>query len=101
MDEPIYIDLKLLVFSFRKKLIYEFYYHYMTSQWDKENLKVWFMDTDILVIQIKIIYSYKDLVKKKEDIACLENKNRTTGQIITTFAAVRPQTYTVKIQNNE
>ena len=49
MDKPTYIGQTILGLS--KILIYELCHDYMIPIWDKENLQVYFLDTDILIIQ--------------------------------------------------
>ena len=68
MNKPVYIGLSILVIS--KTLIYEFWYDYIKPKY-QDNAKLFYMNTDSFIIQIKTEDFYKyiaDDVKTLFDI---------------------------------
>ena len=71
----------------RKTVIYEFWYDYIKSK-SAENAKLFYMDTDSLIVHVKTDDTYKDMaedVKTRFEITNYEtdrptgkNKNRQT-----------------------
>ena len=109
MNKPIYLGLSMLDIS--KILMYEFWYDYMKPKYDND-VKLCYMDTDSLVMNIKTEDFYKDIandVKKRFDTSNYEvdrplptGKNKKVislmkdelgGKIITEFVTLRPKTY--------
>ena len=109
MNKPIYLGLSILEIS--KLLMYEFWYDYMKSKYGN-NVKLCYMDTDSLIMNIKTEDFYKDIandVEKRFDTSNYEvdrplstGKNKKViglmkdelgGKIITEFVTLRPKTY--------
>ena len=109
MNKPIYLGLSILDIS--KILMYEFWYDYMKPKYD-DNVKLYYMDTDSFIINVKIEDFYKNIandVEKRFDTSNYEvnrplptGKNKKViglmkdelgGGIITEFVALRPKTY--------
>ena len=109
MNKPIYLGLSILEIS--KLLMYEFWYDYMKSKYGN-NVKLSYMDTDSLIMNIKTEDFYKDIandVEKRFDTSNYEvdrplstGKNKKViglmkdelgGKIITEFVTLRPKTY--------
>ena len=109
MNKPIYLGLSILDIS--KIFMYEFWYNYMKPKYN-DNVKLYYMDTDSFVMNIKTNDFYKDItndVEKKFDTSNYEvniplptGKNKKViglmkdelgGKIITEFATLRPKTY--------
>ena len=109
MNKPIYLGLSILDIS--KILMYKFWYYYMKLKY-KNKVKLCYMDTDSLVMNIKTNDFYKDIsydVDKRFDTSNYEcnrplptGKNKKVtglmkdelgGKIITEFVTLRPKTY--------
>ena len=109
MNKPIYFDLSTLDIS--KILMYEFCYDYMKPKYD-DNVKLWYMDTDSFIMDIKTNDFYKDIANDVENrfdtsnyevnISLPMGKNKKViglmkdelgGKIITEFVTLRPKTY--------
>ena len=109
MNKPIYLGLSILDIS--KILMYEFWYDYMKPKYNG-NVKLWYMDTDSFIMNIKVNDFYKDIandVEKRFDTSNYEvnrplptGKNKKViglmkdelgGKIITKFVTLRPKTY--------
>ena len=109
MNKPIYLGLSILEIS--KILMYEFWYNYMKPKYGN-NVKLCYMDTDSLKMNIKTEDFYKDIsndVEKRFDTSNYEvnrplptGKNKKViglmkdelgGKIITEFVTLRPKTY--------
>ena len=109
MNKPIHLGLSILDIS--KILIYKFWYDYMTLKY-KNKVKLCYMDTDSLIMNIKTNDFYKDIsydIDKRFDTSNYEcnrplptGKNKKViglmkdelgGKIITEFVTLRPKTY--------
>ena len=109
MNKPIYLRLSILDIS--KILMYKFWYDYMKLKY-KNKVKLCYMDTDSLIMNIKTTDFYKDIsydVHKRFDTSNYEcnrplptGKNKKVkglmkdelgGKIITEFVTLRPKTY--------
>ena len=81
MNKPMYLELSILDIS--KILMYEFWYDYMKPKY-KNRVKLCYMDTDSLVMNIKANDFYKDIandVDKKFDTSNYEeNRPLPTGK---------------------
>ena len=109
INKPIYLGLSILDIS--KILMYEFWYDYMKLKY-KNKVKLCYMDTDSLIMNIKTNDFYKDIsydVDKRFDTSNYEcnrplptGKNKKViglmkdelgGKIITEFVTLRLKTY--------
>ena len=109
MNKPMHLGLSILDIS--KVLMYEFWYDYMKLKY-KNKVKLCYMDTDSLIMNIKTNDFYKDIsydVDKRFDASNYEcnrplptGKNKKViglmkdelgGKIITEFVTLRPNTY--------
>ena len=109
MNKPIYLGLSILEIS--KIIMYEFWYDYMKKKYG-DMVKLCYMDTDSLIINIKTKDFYKDIVQDVEERFGTSNydvdrplskgqnkkvivlmKDELGGGIITEFVALRPKTY--------
>ena len=109
MNKPIYLGLSIL--DINKTLMYEFWYDYMKPKYGND-VKLYYMDTDSFVMNIKKNDFYKDIandVDKRFDTSNYEvnrplpmGKNKKViglmkyelgGKIITEFVTLRPKTY--------
>ena len=109
MNKPIYLGLSILEIS--KLLMYEFWYGYMKPKYGND-VKLYYMDTDNFIMNIKTEDFYKDIandVEKRFDMSNYEvNRPLSTGKdkkvigsmkdelgekIITEFVTLRPKTY--------
>ena len=63
MNKPVYLGHAILDPS--KTLMYEFHYDYMTPKYGS-NVKLWYMDTDSFVYEIKTEDFYRDIAKDVE-----------------------------------
>ena len=109
MNKPIYLGLPILEIS--KIIMYEFWYDYMKKKYG-DVVKLCYMDTDSLIMNIKTKDFYKDIAQDVEersdtsnydfDRPLLKGKNKNViglmkdelgGRIITEFVALRPKTY--------
>ena len=95
--------------------MYKFHYDYMKPKYDGENFKLYYMDTDSLVYEIKIEDFYTDIA---DDVLARFNssgyipdrplpiglnkkvielmKDELVGKIMTEFIALRPKLYSYK-----
>ena len=64
MNKPIYLGLLILEIS--KTTMYEFWYDYMKRKYG-DMVKLCFMDTDSLIMNIKTIDFYKDIAQDVEE----------------------------------
>ena len=115
MNKPIYLGLSILEIS--KTLMYEFWYDYMKPKYN-DNVKLYYMDMDSFIMNIKTNDFYKDISNDVENgfdtsnyevntsetsaLACRPlptGKNKKiiglmkNGKIITEFVTLRPKTY--------
>ena len=109
MNKPIYLGLSILEIS--KIIMYEFWYDSMKKKYG-DMVKLCYMDTDSLIVNIKTKVFYKDIaqdVKERFDTSNYDvdrplpkGKNKKViglmkdelgGGIITEFVALRPKTY--------
>ena len=109
MKKPIYLGLSILEIS--KILMYEFWYDYVKKKYG-DMVKLCYMDTDILIMNIKTKDFYKDIARDVEERFDTSNydvdrplpkgknkkviglmKDELSGGIITEFVALRPKTY--------
>ena len=109
MNKPIYLGLWILEIS--KIIMYEFWYDYMKKKYG-DMVKLCYMDTDSLIMNIKTKDFYKDIARDVEerfdtssydvDRPLPKGKNKKViglkkdelgGGIITEFVALRPKTY--------
>ena len=109
MNKPIYLGLSILEIS--KIIIYEFWYDYMKKKYG-DMVKLCYMDTDSLIMNIKTRDCYKGIARDVEerfdnsnydvDRPLPKGKNKKViglmkdelgGGIVTKFVALRPKTY--------
>ena len=116
MNKPIYLGLSILEIS--KMLMYELWYDYMKPKYN-DNAKLYFMDTDSFIMNIKTNNFYEDIANDVENryfkylkyldtsnyevnrpLPTGKNKNviglmkdELGGKIITEFVTLRPKTY--------
>ena len=99
MNKPIYLGLSILEIS--KILMYEFWYDYMKPKYG-DNVKLFYMDTDSFIMNIKTEDFYKDIANDIEKSPLPAGKNKKViglmkdefgGKIITEFVTLRPKTY--------
>ena len=109
MKKPIYLGLSILEIS--KIIMYEFWYDYVKKKYE-DMVKLCYMDTDSLIMNIKTKYFYKDIAQDVEERSDTSNydvdrplptgknkkviglmKGELGGGIITEFVALRPKTY--------
>ena len=117
MSKPINLGLSILEIS--KILMYKIWYDYMKPKYGN-NLKLCYMDTDSLTMNIKTNDSCKDIasdVDKRFDASNYEvnrplpigknekviglMKDQLGGEIITEFIALRPKTYSYLTDNDK
>ena len=109
MKKPIYLGLLILEIS--KIIMYKFWYDYMKRKYG-DTVKLCYMDTDSLIMNIKIKNFHKDIAQDVEERFDTSNysvdrplpkgknkkviglmKDELGGAIITEFVALRPKTY--------
>ena len=109
MKKPIYLGLSILAIS--KIIMYEFWYDYVKNKYG-DMVKLCYMDTDSLIMNIKTKDLYKDIAQDVEERFDTSNydvdrplpkgknkkviglmKDELGGGIITEFVALRPKTY--------
>ena len=109
MSKPIYLGLSILEIS--KIIMYEFWYDYTKKKYG-DMVKLCYMDTDSLIMNIKTEDFYKDVAQDVEERFDTSNcdvdrplpkgknkkvlglmKDELGGGIITEFVALRPKTY--------
>ena len=109
MKKPIYLGLSILEIS--KIIMYEFWYDYVKKKYG-DMVKLCYMDTDSLIMNIKTKDFYKDIAQDVEERFDTSNydvdrplpkgknkkviglmKDELGGGIITEFVALRPKTY--------
>ena len=112
MNKPIYLGEAILDLS--KTVMYEFHYDYMVPKYG-ENLPLCYMDTDLLIYQIKTEDFYTDIV---DDVPIIFDtsgysgnrplpigmnnkviglmKDELGGAIMTEFVALRPKLYSFR-----
>ena len=109
MNKPIYLGLSILEIS--NIIMYELWYDYMKKKYG-DMVKLCYMDTDSLIMNIKTKDCYKDIARDVEerfdnsnydvDRPLPKGKNKKViglmkdelgGGIITEFVALRPKTY--------
>ena len=64
MNKPGYLGQTILDLS--KTIMYEFHYHYMKQKYRDEDLKLCYMDTDLLIYGIRTEDLYKDIARDVE-----------------------------------
>ena len=108
MNKPIYLGLSILEIS--NIIMYEFWYDYVKKKYE-DMVKLCYMDTDSLIMNIKIKDFYKDTAEDVEERFDTSNydvdrplpkgrnkkviglmKDELGGGIITEFVALRPKT---------
>ena len=109
MNKPIYLGLSIL--EIRKIIMYEFWYDYVKKKYG-DMVKLCYMDTDSLIMNIKTKDFYKDIAQDVEERFDTSNydvdrplpkrknkkviglmKDELGGGIITEFFALRSKTY--------
>ena len=104
MNKPIYLGLSILEIS--KLLMYEFWCDYMKPKYG-DNVKLCYMDTDSLIMNIKTEYFYKNIANDVEKRFAISNyevdrplptgknkkiiglmKDELEGRVITEFVAL-------------
>ena len=109
MNKPIYLGLSILEIS--KIIMYEFWYNYVKKKYG-DMVKLCYMDTDSLIMNIKTKDFYKDIAQDVEEKFDTSNydidrplpkgknkkviglmKDELVGGIINDFVALRPKTY--------
>ena len=109
MSKPIYLGLSILEIS--KTLMYEFWYDYTKPKYGND-VKLYYMDTDSFVMDIKTNDFYRDIANDVESRFDTSNyevnrplptgknkkviglmKDELGGKIITEFVTLRPKTY--------
>ena len=109
MNKPIYLGLSMLEIS--KIIMYEFWHDYMKKK-SGNMVKLCYMDTDSLIMNIKTKDFYKDIAQDVEERFDTSNydvdrplskgknkkviglmKDKLGGWIITEIVALRPKTY--------
>ena len=109
MNEPVYLGLSILEIS--KRLIYEFWYDYIKPKY-QNNAKLFYMDTDNFIINIKTEDFYEDIANDVDERFDTSNyecdgplptgkhkkviglmKDELGGKIMTGFVALRAKTY--------
>ena len=109
INKPIYLGLSILEIS--KIIMYEFWYDYMKNKYG-DMVKLCYMDTDSLIMNIKTKNFYKYIAQDVEERFDTSNydvdrplpngknkkviglmKDELGGGIITEFVALRPKTY--------
>ena len=109
MNKPIYLGLSIL--EIRKIMMHEFWYDYMKKKYE-DMVKLCYMDTDSLIMNIKTKDFYKDIARNVEESFDFSNydvdrplpkgknkkviglmKDELGGGIITEFVAMRSKTY--------
>ena len=109
MNKPIYLGLSILEMS--KIIMYEFWYDYVKKKYG-DMVKLCYMDTDRLIMNIKTKDFYKDIAQDVEESFDTSNydvdrplpkennkkvtglmKDELRGGIITEFVALRSKTY--------
>ena len=108
MKKPIYLELSILEIG--KIIMYEFWYDYVKKKYG-DIVKLCYMDTDSLIMNIKTKDFYKDIAQGVEERFDTSNydvdrplpkgknkviglmKDELGGGIITEFVALRPKTY--------
>jgi hypothetical protein len=117
-NKPIYIGISILDIS--KNCMYDFYYNVMKEKYNN-NLKLLYMDTDILIMEIKTADFYSDIKSmiqvfdtsdyRKDNVYGLtlvnkkvlgKFKEEVNGKKMQEFVGLRAKLYTVKvIEGNE
>ena len=116
MNRLVYLRLSILELS--KILMYEFWYDYVKSKYGKK-VKLCYMDTDSLIVYIKIDDIYKDIAEEPETRLDTSNyelerplpkgKNKKViglmkaelgGKIMTKFVGLRAKTYSYLIDDS-
>ena len=109
MNKPIYLGMSILEIS--KIIMYEFWYDYAKKKYG-DMVKLCYMDTDNLIMNIKTKDFYKDIAQDVEERFDTSNydvdrplpkgknkkviglmKDELGGGIITEFVALKPKTY--------
>ena len=116
MNKPVYLGLSILEIS--KILMYEFWYYYVKPKY-QNNVKLFYMDRDSFIINIKTENFYKDIANDvderfdtsnyERDTALPTGKNKKViglmkdelgGKIMTEFVALRAKTYSYLMDDN-
>ena len=113
MNKPVYLSQVILDLS--KLVMYEFHYDYMRHKYDSQNLRLCYMDTDLLIYHIHMDDSYADIAKdvpvrfdtsahrserplpvglNKKVIGLM--KDERGGEITEEFISLRPKLYSYK-----
>ena len=121
MNKPVYLGQAILDLS--KLIMYEFHYDYMLPKYG-DNIKLYHMDTDSYVYDIKTEDFYKDIAgdvearfdtsryvnnigdnrpltvgKNKKVIGLMKDELR--GEIMKEFVSLRPKIYSYRVGNSE
>ena len=118
MNKLVYLGQVILDLS--KIVMYEFHYDYMVPKYGLEKLKLYYMDTDSLVYDIRTEDFYEDIANDVESRFDTSGYNKTDfrplpiglnkkviglmrdelgGKIMTEFVALRPKLYSYKKLN--
>ena len=117
MNKPVYLGQAILDLS--KIIMYEFHYDYMIPKYG-DKIKLFYMDTDSYVYDIKTEDFYRDIagdVEGRFDTSAYTNnrplpigknkkviglmKDESGGEIMKEFVSLRPKMYSYKVGNNE
>ena len=118
MNKPVYLGQAILDLS--KTIMYEFHYNYMKQKYNESDLKLLYMDTDLLVYDIKTEDFYKDIAedvetrfdtsgyepdrplpigKNKKVIGLM--KDELGGKIMKEFIGLRPKMYSYRVEEKD
>ena len=118
MNKSVYLGQAILDLS--KTIMYEFHYDYMKRKYNESDLKLLYMDTDLLVYDIKTEDFHKDIVedvetrfdtsgyepdrplpigKNKKVIGLM--KDELGGKIMKEFISLRPKRYSYRVEESE
>ena len=114
MNKPVYLGQAILDLS--KTIMHEFHYDYMKRKYDEKSLKLLYMDTDLLVYDIKTEDFHKDIAEDVETrfdtsgyepnrpLSIRKNKkviglmkDELGRKIMKEFIGLRPKMYSYKI----
>ena len=116
MNKPVYLGQAILDLS--KIIMYEFHYDYMLPKYGND-LKLWYMDKDSLIYDIKMKDIYKDIAEDVEDRFDTSGycdrplpvgKNKTVirlikdelgGEVMKEFISLCPKMYSYRVGNSE
>ena len=112
MNKPVYLGQAILGLS--RTIMYEFHYDYVKRKYNKNDLKLLYMDTDSLVYDIKTKDFYKNIAEDVEtrfDTSGYEPdrpkkviglmKDELGGKIMKEFISLRPKMYSYRGEESE